>query len=119
LYICLHGGSRLTTDQVRHFGAEATTGLRFNIYRVRTEKPFWRHGGSWIACRVRFNHALCLIAAARGKELGIASTLCLDLPPDWLECVSLAQQRLRVWSDQGGGIAEMAGLLDWLMSTPT
>jgi hypothetical protein len=116
LYICLHGGTRLSPGQMHEFGAEASAGLRMNVYRIRTEKPFWRHAGSWISSRVRFNHALCLLAAARGKDMGIASMAYVELPPDWFECVSLVQERLAVWSDQGGGIMEMAGLLDWIMN---
>jgi hypothetical protein len=115
LYLCLHGGKRLTQAQMQMYGAEASAGLRLSIYRIRTEKPFYRHAGSWIACRVRFTQALCLIAAARGKENGVESALYVDVPSDWLECVNMVQERLETWSDQGGGIAEMASLIKWLV----
>lgn len=116
LYICLHGGTRLTQDQMQIYGAQASAGLRLSIYRIRTEMPFFRHAGSWMACRVRFNQALCLIAAARGKELGVASAVYVDVPLDWRECVGLVQERLEIWSDQGGGIPEMAQIVRWLVS---
>ncbi|KAH7322572.1 hypothetical protein B0I35DRAFT_184175 [Stachybotrys elegans] len=102
LYLCLHGGQRLTQGQMQMYGAEASAGLRLSTYRIRTEKPFYRHAGSWIACRVRFTQALCLIAAARGKDNGVESALYVEVPPDWLECVNMVQERLETWSDQGG-----------------
>lgn len=115
LYMCLHGGMRLTRSQAETFGAHASLGLRLSIYRIQTENPFFRHPGSWGACRVRFNHALCLIAAYRGKEAGIESAAHIVVPPLWRECVGLVQERLHVWSDQGGGIRELGTILDWLL----
>ena len=114
LYICLHGGSRLTQVQARAYGAKASAGLRLSVYRIKTEKPFFRHAGSWIACRVRFNQALCLFAAVRSKELRIDSALHVRVPSNWWECVKKVQDRLETWSDQGGGTAELATLLKWL-----
>ncbi|KAL7894290.1 hypothetical protein HDV63DRAFT_396774 [Trichoderma sp. SZMC 28014] len=115
LYMCLHGGMRLTRSQAETFGAHASLGLRLSIYRIQTENPFFRHPGSWGACRVRFNHALCLIAAYRGKQAGIESAAHVVVPPLWRECVGLVQERLHVWSDQGGGIRELGTILDWLL----
>lgn len=115
LYMCLHGGMRLTRSQAETFGAHASLGLKLSIYRIQTENPFFRHPGSWGACRVRFNHALCLIAAYRGKQAGIESAAHVVVPPLWRECVGLVQERLNIWSDQGGGVRELGMLLDWLM----
>ncbi|KKP04309.1 hypothetical protein THAR02_03586 [Trichoderma harzianum] len=115
LYMCLHGGMRLTRSQVETFGAHASLGLRLSIYRIQTENAFFRHPGSWGACRVRFNHALCLIAAFRGKQAGVESAAHVVVPPLWRECVGMVQERLETWGDQGGGIREMAVLLDWLL----
>ncbi|RFU76503.1 tpa, zn2cys6 transcription factor [Trichoderma arundinaceum] len=115
LYMCLHGGMRLTRSQAETFGAHASMGLKLSIYRIQTENPFFRHPGSWGASRVRFNHALCLIAAFRGKQAGIESAAHVIIPPMWRECVNMVQKRLEVWSDQGGGIRELATLLDWTM----
>ncbi|UKZ74653.1 hypothetical protein TrVFT333_002323 [Trichoderma virens FT-333] len=97
------------------FGAHASLGLRLSIYRIQTENPFFRHPGSWGACRVRFNHALCLIAAFRGKQAGVESAAHVIVPPLWRECVGMVQERLETWGDQGGGIRELAVLLGWLL----
>lgn len=115
LYICLHGGTRLTDDQSRIYGAKASAGLRLSVYRIQTEKPFFRHAGSWIGCRVRFNQALCLIAAVRGKQLGIAAAAYVVVPPTWRECVDMVQDRLGTWAEQGAGVPELAILLSWLV----
>ena len=115
LYICLHGGTRLTHTQAKTYGAKASAGLCLSVYRVQTEKPFFRHAGSWIGCRVRFNQALCLLAAVRGKEMGMESAAYIVVPPTWRECVGLVRDRLETWSDQGGGVAELAMLLNWLL----
>lgn len=115
LYICLHGGTRLTHTQAKTYGAKASAGLQLSIYRIHTEKPFFRHAGSWIACRVRFNQALCLIAAVRGREMGVESASYLVVPPSWRECVGMVRDRLETWSDQGGGVGELAILLAWLI----
>ncbi|KAL7816114.1 hypothetical protein V8C44DRAFT_324015 [Trichoderma aethiopicum] len=114
LYMCLHGGMRLTRSQAETFGAHASLGLRLSVYRIQTENPFFRHPGSWGACRVRFNHALCLIAAHRGKQAGVESAAHVLVPPMWRECVDTVQERLETWADQGGGIRELGVLLDWL-----
>ncbi|KAK1255586.1 hypothetical protein MKX07_007845 [Trichoderma sp. CBMAI-0711] len=114
LYMCLHGGMRLTRSQAETFGAQASLGLRLSVYRIQTENPFFRHPGSWGACRVRFNHALCLMAAYRGKQAGVESAAHVLVPPMWRECVDTVQERLETWADQGGGIRELAVLLDWL-----
>ena len=114
LYMCLHGGKRLTSSQAEAFGAHASAGLRLSIYRIQTENPFFRHPGSWGACRVRFNHALCLIAATRGKNAGVESAVHIVVPPTWRESVSMVQHRLETWSDQGAGIGELSMLLNWL-----
>ncbi|KAL7941116.1 hypothetical protein V8C42DRAFT_335802 [Trichoderma barbatum] len=115
LYMCLHGGMRLTRSQAETFGAHASLGLKLSIYRIQTENPFFRHPGSWGACRVRFNHALCLIAAFRGKQAGVESAAHVIVPPLWRECVDMVQERLETWGDQGGGVRELAVLLDWLL----
>lgn len=115
LYMCLHGGMRLTRSQVETFGIQASAGLRLSVYRIQTENPFFRHPGSWGACRVRFNHALCLIGAVRGKNAGLESAIHVVVPPAWRECVSMVRHRLSTWSDQGAGIRELSILLDWLM----
>lgn len=115
LYMCLHGGCRLTPSQTEAFGARASAGLRLSVYRIQTEVPFFRHPGSWGACRVRFNHALCLIAAYRGKERGEEAAAFLVVPPLWRKCVSMVQDRLQAWSYEGAGISELCILLDWLV----
>jgi hypothetical protein len=115
LYMCLHGGMRLTRSQAETFGAHASLGLKLSVYRIQTENPFFRHPGSWGACRVRFNHALCLIAAFRGKQAGMESAAHVVVPSMWRECVGLVQERLEIWSDQGGGIKELGMVLNWLM----
>lgn len=114
LYICIHGGSRFTPGQARAYGAKATAGLRLSVYRIQTEKPFFRHAGSWIACRVRFNQALCLLAAVRSKELRTESATFVKIPRDWWDCVQAVRDRLETWSDQGGGVPELVTLLKWL-----
>ncbi|EED17953.1 conserved hypothetical protein [Talaromyces stipitatus ATCC 10500] len=115
LYLCLHCGTTLGREQARLYGAKASEGLALSIYRIRTEIPFFRHPGSWGACRVRFNQSLCLIAAFRGKINGISSAENIVVPPAWADCVRVVIERLEVWSEEGGGIRELAGLLRWLM----
>lgn len=117
LYMCLHGGSRLLPSQIESFGARASAGLRLSVYRIQTEVPFFRHPGSWGACRVRFNHALCLIAAHRGKDRNMESAAWVVVPPLWRECVSMVQDRLQAWSHEGAGISEMCIILDWLVKS--
>jgi hypothetical protein len=113
--MCIHGGIRLTQSQAEIFGAHASAGLQLSVYRIQTENPFFRHPGSWGACRVRFNHALCLIAAARAKKAGVKSAVHVAVPDSWRECVTMVRHRLDIWSDQGGGIKELRMLLDWLV----
>lgn len=115
LYICLHGGDRLTHRQTVAYGARASAGLRLSVYRIQTERPFFRHMGSWIACRVRFNQALCLVAAARGQEQGLESARDVVVPPMWRECVGAVRDRLQIWSDQGAGVPELTKLLNSLL----
>ena len=116
LYMCLHVGTRLTRDQAKTYGAKASAGLKLSVYRIQAEKPFFRHSGSWIGCRVRFNQALCLIAAVRGKELGLQSAAYIVVPPTWRTCLSMVQDRLETWKDQGAGVPELSALLNWLMN---
>lgn len=63
---------------------------------------------------MRFNHALCLIAAFRGKQAGIESAAHIIIPPKWKDCVDMVRERLEVWGEEGGGIKELGTLLDWL-----
>ncbi|VUC35044.1 unnamed protein product [Clonostachys rosea] len=115
LYICIHDhATQLSIPQRRLYGTKASLGLRLNTYRIETEKPFYRHCGSWIACRVRFNHALCLLAAARAKKLDSESTKFIEIPIDWQACVIKVKERLETWSDQGGGIEQLSVTLSWL-----
>ncbi|CAI6094214.1 unnamed protein product [Clonostachys chloroleuca] len=117
LYICIHDhATQLTIPQMRLYGAKASLGLRLNAYRIETEKPFYRHCGSWIACRVRFNHALCLLAAARAKNLDAESTKYIEIPINWRDYVIKVKDRLDTWSDQGGGIEQLSVTLSWLAS---
>lgn len=117
LYMCLHGGGRLTRAQAEEYGAHASAGLRLSIYRIETEVPYFRHPGSWGACRVRFNHALCLIAAYCGTQTNLESASHVVVPPTWRECVGKVQGRLESWGDQGGGIRQLGLLLHWLMES--
>jgi hypothetical protein len=111
LYMCIHC-TDLSPLQKLEYGYKASLGLRFNVYRVRTERPFFRHTGSWGACRLRFNHALCLLAAVRGRQL--PSMEYVVVPGEWRECVTQVRDRLALWSEQGAGIPELVVLLDWL-----
>ncbi|KAK8130498.1 glycosyl hydrolase [Apiospora kogelbergensis] len=116
LYICIHAGGCLTPAQAQAYGAQASAGLQLSIYRIQTERPFFRHVGSWIACRVRFNQALCLIAAVRAKErLDFASAAHIVVPGEWRDCVRTVRDRLEVWKDQGASVPEMVRILDQLI----
>lgn len=116
LYMCLHGGTRLDRAQAEIYGAKASEGLQLSVYRIQTENPFFRHPGSWGACRVRFNHALCLIAAFQARYAGVKSAEFVSMPATWKEGVGIVSHRLALWSDEGGGIEELGTLLDWAMS---
>jgi hypothetical protein len=118
LYICIHAPACLSADQARDYGARASTGLRLNIYRVQTERPYYRHAGSWIGCRVRFNQALCLLAAVRAKAAGIASAAHIFVPADWEDCVNGVKERLETWTDEGGGVQQLSEILVWLTQEP-
>lgn len=96
LYLCLHCGTTLNREQARLYGAKASEGLALSVYRIQTENPFFRHPGSWGACRVRFNHSLCLIAAFRGKVNGISSAEYVVVPPAWADSVRVVIERLEV-----------------------
>ncbi|KAL4940754.1 hypothetical protein BDV06DRAFT_15530 [Aspergillus oleicola] len=113
LYLCIH--TSLDREAAAIYGTKATESLLLAVYRVQNEVPFFRHPGSWGACRVRFNHALCLIAAFRAKIDEIPSAEYVSLPVSWAGCVRVVIERLKVWGQEGGGIKELSILLDWLM----
>ncbi|KAL4787305.1 glycosyl hydrolase family 3 N terminal domain-containing protein [Aspergillus varians] len=113
LYLCIH--TSLDRDLAALYGTKATESLLLAVYRIQNEVPFFRHPGSWGACRVRFNHALCLIAAFRAKVDDITSAEYVSLPACWAKCVQIVIDRLKIWGQEGGGIKELSILLDWLM----
>ncbi|KAK1145189.1 hypothetical protein N8T08_004622 [Aspergillus melleus] len=113
LYLCIH--VPLELELAQSYGPKASEALLLSVYRIQTEVPFFRHPGSWGACRVRFNHALCLIAAFRGKMNGIRSMDYVSIPASWADCVRAVAERLRVWGEEGAGIKELRILLEWLM----
>jgi hypothetical protein len=89
------------------------------VYRIETENPFFRHSGSWGSCRIRFNHALCLIAAFRAKSNDTNSAAYISLPPTWADSVFSVIERLNIWSEEGAGIRELGLILEWLMEDET
>lgn len=113
LYLCIH--VPLDPGMAALYGVKASEALRLAVYRIQTEMPFFRHPGSWGACRVRFNHALCLIAGFRAKLTQRPSAEYVSIPPDWADCVRVVIERLKVWGEEGGGIKELSVLLEWLM----
>ncbi|KAJ5454186.1 Glycoside hydrolasesuperfamily [Penicillium daleae] len=113
LYLCIH--VPLDPGMAALYGVKASEALRLAVYRIQTEVPFFRHPGSWGACRVRFNHALCLIAGFRAKLTQRPSAEYVSIPPDWADCVRVVIERLKVWGEEGGGIKELSVLLEWLM----
>ncbi|KAJ5882605.1 uncharacterized protein N7529_001277 [Penicillium soppii] len=113
LYLCIH--VPLEPGMAAMYGVKASEALRLAVYRIQTEVPFFRHPGSWGACRVRFNHALCLIAGFRAKLTQLPSDEYLSIPPDWADCVRVVIERLKIWGEEGGGIKELSVLLEWLM----
>lgn len=115
LYVCLHAGNALTREQAEAYGAKASEALLLSVYRIQTENPFFRHPGSWGACRVRFNHALCLVAAFRAKVAGVPSAEYVTVPSAWADCVRVVIERLKQWSEEGAGIKELSILLEWAM----
>ncbi|KAL4979771.1 hypothetical protein BDW66DRAFT_127218 [Aspergillus desertorum] len=113
LYLCIH--TSLDRELAALYGTKATESLLLAVYRIQNEVPFFRHPGSWGACRVRFNHALCLIAAFRAKTDEIPSAEYVSLPVNWASYVRVVIERLRIWGHEGGGIKELSFLLEWLM----
>ncbi|KAL4734992.1 glycosyl hydrolase family 3 N terminal domain-containing protein [Aspergillus similis] len=113
LYLCIH--TSLDRELAALYGTKATESLLLAVYRIQNEVPFFRHPGSWGACRVRFNHALCLIAAFRAKTDEIASAEYVSLPVNWASYVRVVIERLKIWGQEGGGIKELSFLLEWLM----
>ncbi|KAJ5825627.1 hypothetical protein N7474_002765 [Penicillium riverlandense] len=113
LYLCCH--ARLDRELAALYGVKASEALLLAVYRIQTEVQFFRHPGSWGACRVRFNHALCLIAGFRAKVKEIPSAEYVSIPPPWAECVRVVTERLKIWGEEGGGIKELSILLEWLM----
>ncbi|CAI7643794.1 unnamed protein product [Penicillium manginii] len=113
LYLCIH--VPLEPGMATLYGVKASEALLLAVYRIQNEVPFFRHPGSWGACRVRFNHALCLIAGFRAKLTQRPSTEYVNIPPDWAECVRVVIERLKIWGEEGGGIKELSVLLEWLM----
>ncbi|KAF7715298.1 Fungal Zn(2)-Cys(6) binuclear cluster domain-containing protein [Penicillium ucsense] len=114
LYLCIH--VPLEPEMASLYGAKASESLQLSVYRIRHEVPFFRHPGSWGACRVRFNHALCLIAGFRAKLMRCPSAEYVEIPPDWADCVRAVIMRLKIWGNEGGGIKELSELLEWLMT---
>lgn len=113
LYLCIH--VPLDPGMAALYGVKASEALHLAVYRIQTEVPFFRHPGSWGACRVRFNHALCLIAGFRAKLTQRPSAEYVTIPPDWADCVRVVIERLKIWGQEGGGIKELSVLLEWLM----
>ncbi|OQE12878.1 hypothetical protein PENFLA_c060G01747 [Penicillium flavigenum] len=113
LYLCIH--VPLDPGMAALYGVKASEALHLAVYRIQTEVPFFRHPGSWGACRVRFNHALCLIAGFRAKLTQRPSAEYMTIPPDWADCVRVVIERLKIWGQEGGGIKELSVLLEWLM----
>ncbi|KAJ5517300.1 hypothetical protein N7527_008860 [Penicillium freii] len=113
LYLCIH--VPLDPGMAALYGVKASEALLLAVYRIQTEVPFFRHPGSWGACRVRFNHALCLIAGFRAKLTQRPSAEYVTIPPDWADCVRVVIERLKIWGQEGGGIKELSVLLEWLM----
>ncbi|KAJ5859732.1 hypothetical protein N7534_005009 [Penicillium rubens] len=113
LYLCIH--VPLDAGMAALYGVKASEALLLAVYRIQTEVPFFRHPGSWGACRVRFNHALCLIAGFRAKLTQRPSAEYVTIPPDWADCVRVVIERLKIWGQEGGGIKELSVLLEWLM----
>ncbi|KAL2814483.1 hypothetical protein BJX63DRAFT_420819 [Aspergillus granulosus] len=113
LYLCIH--TSLDRELAAAYGTKATEALLLAVYRIQNEVPFFRHPGSWGACRVRFNHALCLVAAFRAKIDEIPSAEYVSVPVSWAGCVRVVIERLKIWGEEGGGIKELSILLEWLM----
>jgi hypothetical protein len=115
LYLCVH--VPLEREFVETYGQKASESLLLAVYRLETENPFFRHPGSWGSCRIRFNHALCLIAAARAKSQGLQSARHVVLPDEWMPSVRRVLERLKLWSEEGAGIRELSLILEWLMQS--
>lgn len=113
LYLCIH--TPLDPGKAALYGVKANEALLLAVYRIQTEVPFFRHPGSWGACRVRFNHALCLIAGYRAKVAQLPSAEYLSIPSGWADLVRVVIDRLKIWGEEGGGIKELSVLLEWLM----
>ncbi|KAJ5943462.1 hypothetical protein N7516_003630 [Penicillium verrucosum] len=113
LYMCIH--VPLDLGMAALCGVKASEALLLAVYRIQTEVPFFRHPGSWGACRVRFNHALCLVAGFRAKIRQRPSAEYVTIPPEWADCVRVVIERLKIWGEEGGGIKELSVLLEWLM----
>ncbi|KAL4897323.1 putative Zn(II)2Cys6 transcription factor [Aspergillus ambiguus] len=113
LYLCIH--TSLSQDLAAPYGVKASEALLLAVYRIQTEVPFFRHPGSWGACRVRFNHALCLIAGFRAKMRQLPGFEYVNIPQAWADCVRIVIERLKIWGKEGGGIKELSVLLEWLM----
>lgn len=115
LYLCIH--VPLDSRMVESYGEKASEALRLAVYRIETENPFFRHPGSWGSCRIRFNHALCLIGAARAKAEDINAAAHIAMPENWVEAVEAVVERLKLWGEEGAGIRELSLTLEWLMSS--
>lgn len=113
LYLCIH--VPLDPGMAAQYGVKASEALRLAVYRIQNEVPFFRHPGSWGACRVRFNHAACLIAGFRAKLARHPSAEYVSVPPDWADWVRVVVERLKIWGEEGGGIKELSVLLEWLL----
>ncbi len=111
LYLCLH--AHLDPELLEISTQRANDCLQLAVYRLRTERPFYRHPGSWGSCRIRFNHALCLVAAAKAKSTCWESARYVELPPTWEGSVRMAIDRLRTWQEEGAGLPELSILLEW------
>ncbi|KAL6822573.1 hypothetical protein J3E69DRAFT_337485 [Trichoderma sp. SZMC 28015] len=115
LYLCIH--VPLEHRLIQPYGKRASEALQLAVYRIQTENPFFRHPGSWGSCRIRFNHALCLIAAIRAKARGVEAAAHINIPPTSVDSIHAVIERLQVWSEEGAGTGELSLLLEWLMQS--
>ncbi|KAL7785440.1 hypothetical protein V8C43DRAFT_317729 [Trichoderma afarasin] len=115
LYLCIH--VPLEHRLIQPYGKRASEALQLAVYRIQTENPFFRHPGSWGSCRIRFNHALCLIAAIRAKARGVEAAAHITIPPTSVDSIHVVIERLQVWSEEGAGTGELSLLLEWLMQS--
>lgn len=118
-FVCLCTSHRLDipTEVLVQVASVASRCLHFCALRVSSTRRA-RHHGSWFQLRSFICCAMILIAAAKAQsDPNLNAAQMLQLPSTWKELIFEKREKLSAsWSDERGGIAACARILDWALN---